>query len=482
MSENQGLPVGRNIKIGFFHLGSGMADVITTGIWNRIMISDLGFAATPVGLLVSLRYFLAPFAVWAGRASDRRAYLGYRRLFWIWGGRLLMLLSVFGLGWATAALTSGADGLLPWVAIVLSMLAFSFGTAVSGSTFLALIYDRSTEAQRGRAVGIVWTFLLLGFTVGGIVFGILLASNPFYTLNYYLAPRNNTTLFFHQDYEFTPDSLFGVFLVAGLILGFLWFFSLLGEEKRLRGAAAREAVSGGEAAAEISTSVWADLRLVWRSPAMRFFLFYLALSMAFAFSQDLILEPFAGEVFNMPPHVTTRFAAYWGSTAIAGTVLFLFLSRRYKWLNNTTMSYMGVIVLVATFALFTLSAFAQIRSLVTPGLVLLGIGLGIWNVGTLGLMMDMSPAGRAGTFLGFWTLVVTLGRGVGVSGGGILRDIGVQLSGDPALAYGAAFAVGALGLALAYAALMRVNVRAYKAALGTVEPQPVDKVLVGAMD
>ncbi|NJO84089.1 MAG: hypothetical protein HC828_15745 [Blastochloris sp.] len=47
----------------------------------------------------------------------------------------------------------------------------------------------------------------------------------------------------------------------------------------------------------------------------------------------------------------------------------------------------------------------------------------MWNVGTLGMMMDMSPNGRAGAFLGFWTLVVTLSRGLGVSSGGPVRDI-----------------------------------------------------------
>ncbi|HYO88968.1 MAG TPA: hypothetical protein VER79_09985, partial [Candidatus Limnocylindrales bacterium] len=48
------LTTARNLKIGLFHLGSGMADVMATGVWNRIMISDLGFNATPIGLLVSL--------------------------------------------------------------------------------------------------------------------------------------------------------------------------------------------------------------------------------------------------------------------------------------------------------------------------------------------------------------------------------------------------------------------------------------------
>src|SRR5690606_5695343 len=107
MEQQQGLSTARNLKIGLFHLGSGMADVITTGIWNRIMITDLGFSATPIGLLVALRYFLAPLGVWAGRMSDQRAVGGYRRLFWIWLGRAMMALSIATLGMATAVIARG---------------------------------------------------------------------------------------------------------------------------------------------------------------------------------------------------------------------------------------------------------------------------------------------------------------------------------------------------------------------------------------
>ena len=70
MSEKQnGLSLLSNLKIGLFHLGSGMADVLTTGVWNRVMISDLGVAATPVSLLVSLRYFLAPLGIYSSRSD-----------------------------------------------------------------------------------------------------------------------------------------------------------------------------------------------------------------------------------------------------------------------------------------------------------------------------------------------------------------------------------------------------------------------------
>jgi len=463
----EGLTTGRNLKIGLFHLGSGMADVLTTGIWNRIMISDLGFSATPIGLLIALRYFLAPLGILAGRLSDQRTVLGYRRLFWVWLGRGMMASSSILLGVVTGSLARGnpAD-LLHWGVIAASLVLFSLGSACSSSTFLALIYDRARPDQRGRAVGIVWTFLLLGLTFGGFAFSVLLPA-PSATL----APGT-------VGLAFSPDTLVNLFLLAGVMMASLWFFSLLGEERRSSGAAASSA-----AEAEGSTTLLADLRLAWSNPRTRAFFWYLGLSMLFAFSQDLILEPFAAEVLGMDARHTTRFTAYWGGMAILGTIGFLILGRRYKQLTNTIMNYIGVSVLVSAFVVFAVSSFFEIRGIVTPGLILLGLGLGIWNVGTLGLMMDMSPFGRAGTFLGFWTLVVTLARGGGVSGGGVLRDLGIGLFGDPALVYGMAFTIGAGGLVAALVMLSRVKVKVFKAETAE-KPAPIksETAFVGGLD
>ncbi len=452
--QRQGLTVGRNFKIGIFHLGSGMADVLTTGVWNRIMISDLGFSATLVGLLTALRYFLAPLGVWAGRRSDAQALGGYRRLIWIWGGRLMMVISTFMLGLATTQLAQNNGTNTTWIAIISAMFLFSIGSAISGTTYLALIYDRAHEHQRGRAVGIAWTFLLLGFTMGGIFFGLLLPEHK----------EGQTGL------SFAPEALQNLFFITGFVFAALWFFSVLGEEKR--GAVAKTKTEDIE-----STSLKHDLALVWQSRPLRFFLVYLTASMFFAFSQDAILEPFGGDVFGMPAETTNRFAAYWGSMAILGTIAFLFLSRRFPRLTNTVMSQLGMAFLTVAFALLTVSALLEIRSLVTINLILLGIGLGIWNVGTLGLMMDLSPVGRAGTFLGFWTMMVTLARGGGVATGGIVRDVGLQLFGTMPMAYGAVFALGTLGLLAALWALYQVNVKEFKK-----QAAPLDTVFAGAMD
>ena len=444
-----GISLTRNVKYGLFHLGSGMADVLTTGLWNRVMISDLGYSATPVGLLLGLRYFLAPLGLWAGRMSDAHLLGGYRRMTWIWVGRALMALSLLSLGLATGALARDAADATPlWLVITLSLLLFSFGVAVSGSTFLALIHDRARADQRGRAVGLVWVFLLLGFTLGGIFFSLMLPAGE------------------DGAGGLDPARLTQVFVVAALVLGGLWFLALLGEERRHRSV---------KTAPAPQTTLRADLRFAWRQSHTRSFLFYLVLSMSFAFVQDLVLEPFGAEVFGMSVEETTRFAAWWGGMSIVGSLLALGLARRIRALDNTRLSRYGVLLLMLTFALLGIAGPAGLRSLVTPGLVLLGLGLGLWNIGTLGLMMDLSPTGRAGTFLGFWTLVVTLARGAGVAGGGVLRDLALLTGMELAPAYATVFFIEALGMALALYALGRVRVRDRQ-----LQPVAGGQVLAGA--
>ncbi|QPC82192.1 BCD family MFS transporter [Phototrophicus methaneseepsis] len=463
MGEKQkGLSIGRNFKIGLFHLGSGMADVLSTGVWNRIMISDLGYSAGPVGLLLSLRYFLTPLGIWAGRVSDRRTILGFRRLFWIWLGRLLMALSTAILGISTAQLVVNRDAPVEtWLLIGGSLIAFSLGNAISGSTFLALIYDRSTEAQRGRAIGIVWTMLLVGLTIGGIVFSLSL-------------PHTEGA----DGLSFTADDLFMLFLMAAVIFAVLWFVSLWGEERR--GEAINLAEIGTDA--EHQRSFRDDVQLVWSNRSMRFFLIYLVASMFFAFSQDVILEPFAGDVFEMPAHVTNRFSTYWGTTAILGSLFSIWLSRRVKWFDNTRMSVIGTAILFVTFIVLAVSGLAQIRQLVTPGLILLGLGLGLWNIGTLGLMMDFSPTGEAGTFLGFWSMCVTLARGAGVGSGGWARDAWLQVTQQPHIAYGLVFVLGAVGLAFSLWAVSQIDVSQFKRDVNVRSSEETAAILAGAME
>lgn len=439
------LSLRRNFKLASFHIGSAMADILALSVWNRVAIVELGLAATPIALLLGLRYFLAPLSIWVGQRSDVASWRGYRRLPYIWSGRLMMILSYFLLGLGTVTLADNRTNALGWIGLVAALILFSVGSTFSGTTYLSLIYDITPERQRTRVVSVVWFFLIAGFAGAGILYGKLLP-------------------------QYSREGFMALFVIAPLIMGALWFFSVWREEKP---------VTAIQQAAPIEKRPFLqDFKTVWSNTQTRVFFLFLALSTLFFYAQDSILEPFAGQVFGMKLEQTSRFSAYWGSMTLVGIVVSLWLERRFpKTFDNVALSRWGVATLLITFALFFLSAVAQIRGLVTINLILMGIGLGMWTVGTLGLMMDMTRAWGAGLYLALWTVSETLARGVGVIIGGVLRDVTLSISGQLSTAYGAVFFMEAVGFALTLIVLSRVNVHVFQ----QQTPAP-DTVLSAAMD
>ncbi|PJF35189.1 MAG: hypothetical protein CUN49_11835 [Candidatus Thermofonsia Clade 1 bacterium] len=442
----------RNIKIGTFHIGSSLADILASGVWNRIMIKELGFAATPIALLLALRYFLAPLSVWIGRRSDVTNWRGYRRMPYVMGGRLIMALSYVLLGVATLELagsytpwtrdfsfdlmnitvTTNAGSFLGWLGVVTALVMFSVGSTLSSTTFLSLVHDRTPAPQRTRAVSVIWFFLILGFAVAGVLYSRLLP-------------------------EYSREGFLSLMLIAPAVMMGIWIFSLIGEETPIKRRAARSA-------AQPSESFWQTMKEVWASRQTRLFFLFLALTNGLFYTQDVLLEPFAGTVFGMPLSTTNRFSAYWGSMTLLAIVLSLIAIRRFpNRVNNMTLSRWGVLLLVATFVIFTFSAMLQIRPFVTVGLVTMGLGLGMWTVGTLGLMMAMTRAWGAGLYLALWTVASTLARGSGVALGGVLFDIALALvGGDKALAYGSVFLIQSVGFVMTLFILARLSLAEFE--------------------
>lgn len=445
------LSLARNVKLGMFHIGSSLADVLANGVWNRIMIRELGMAATPVALLLALRYFLAPLSIWVGHLSDTRPRFGFKRLPYVWGGRFAMVLSYFLLGASTLELAKADAGnsAAGWVGVIASLVVFSIGSTFSGTTFLSLLYDRAPKSRRTRAVGVVWFFLVLGFAVAGVLYSRLLP-------------------------EFTRDGFLALFLSAPLVMAGLWFFSVVGEERR-----SAPAVGAGAVEKPPARPFLVEFRAVWASKQARLFFLFLGMTTLFFYMQDVILEPFAATVFEMPLATTNRFSAYWGSLALAGIIVSLILARRFpKRVNNMALARWSVLVLIVAFAIFFISAAAQVRALVTIGLVVMGIGLGMWTVGPLGLMMDMTRAWGAGLYLALWTVASTIARGVGVTGGGVLLDLALHLTGgQQAVSYALVFLVQMAGFVGAWFVLRPISVQKFE----QEAPEP-ETIIAAAMD
>jgi BCD family chlorophyll transporter-like MFS transporter len=422
----------RSFKIGSFHIGSSMTDVLLSGVWNRVMITDLGAAAWPVSLLLAARYFLAPLAIWAGHESDTHPLLGSRRTAYIWLGRLMMLLALPLLPLSVGLIAEG-DARLGWLLATVSLLLYGTGTSISGAPFLALVHDSAPYERRGQAVSIVQFMLVVSFAFVPVLFARIM-----------------------PDYD---QALFWRLVFVGMAgAAFFWLVSVLGEERRAR----RIGTMPPMLAPDIqSPSLRATLSGIWSDQRTRRYALFLGVSAFFAFMQDAVLEPFGGDVFGLSAGETTRFNAYWGVGVLVSMIITYGLTRKRRPDQQVSTTAWGLLLLAIPVGLLSVAAVRESLAMVVPVLVFFGIGFGVFTVGGVSLLMAVTTAEKAASYLALWSVIQLVSRGLGIAAGGVLRDLVNTLSGQIALAYGAVFAVEAIGLLLSIWLLRRVDIRGF---------------------
>lgn len=436
MSETpQRFSVLRTMKIGTFHIGSSFVDLLTSGVLNRVLISDLNLWATPVALLSALRYLLAPLSIWAGYRSDTRPIFGMHRLPYIWAGRLPMLLSLPLLPLVTVMLAADPGSILGWMLAVFSFVIYGVGTLISGSTFLALVRDSAPPARRGQALSIVQIFLIVSFPIAGIVYGRMM---PVYD----------------------PATFWRITLTGMAIAGCCFFFSLLGEERP------GQAIVADDPGEQLPFRTL--LREMWADRRTRLFFLFLALGATSAFAQDAVLEPFGGQVFALPAGETTMFNAYWGAGVVLSLIGTVILTRRRQAHEQTATTVIGLALTALPLALLGFVALNKAQALLVPVLFLFGIGFGIYTIGAVSLLMAMTADRRAGAYLGLWTIAQLLFRGIGVFLGGFVRDIAYLISGSYEIAYASVFFLETVGLLACIVIILKVDVPGFARSVGTL--------------
>jgi BCD family chlorophyll transporter-like MFS transporter len=137
---------------------------------------------------------------------------------------------------------------------------------------------------------------------------------------------------------------------------------------------------------------------------------------------------------------------------------FLVLPRLGK--QNTTK--LGCLGAAAASIMITSAGFAQSAGLLKMSLLVFGLSSGILTAGATSLMLDLTAAETAGTFIGAWGLAQAMARGLStVLGGGVL-NLGKVLFGTPVMAYGLVFVLQAIGLIAAISLLQRVSIKEFK--------------------
>jgi BCD family chlorophyll transporter-like MFS transporter len=426
----------RSLKVGTFHIGSSLTDVMLSGVWNRIMISDLGLAAWPVSLLLAARYFLAPLALWSGHRSDTRPLFGSQRTSYIWIGRLMMLLALPLLPISVVAIAQGAPPLVGWGLALISLLLYGTGTSISGAPYLALVHDSAPYGRRGQAVSITQFVLVVSFAFVGILYARIMPS-------------------------YNPEQFRQLVFLGMLGAAFFWIVSILGEERR--------SAQPVQQPADLRPSLKVTLKEIWSEQPTRRYALFLGASAFFAFMQDAMLEPFGGDVFGLPAGDTTRFNAYWGAGVVVGMIGTYFLTRRRSPDQQVSTTAWGLATLATPILLLSYASLQETLVLVKPVLVFFGLGFGVFTVGGVSLLMAMSTARQAASYLALWSVIQLVTRGAGIAAGGILRDLALTISGQVTLAYGTVFVVEALGLFLCIALLLRVDIKGFAADHHSVE-------------
>lgn len=443
-------------RLGLFQMALGIMSILTLGVLNRVMIEELQVPALIAAGAIAMHQFVAPVRIWFGQLSDAKPLLGYHRTVYVWMGAALFAVVSFvavqiiwqlGLSLQAENWTVQTWG---WIAL-LGLVFALYGIAISASStpFAALLVDVSDQDNRSKLVGIVWSMLMVGIIVGAVISSRLLAQ---ITLN---APL--------QEIQAQINRLF--LIVPGIAFS-LCLLSTLGVEKKYSRYHLRSQVIDREDKITLGMAV----RVLTASRQTGIFFTFLLVMTISLFMQDAVLEPYGGEVFQMTIAQTTTLNAFFGTGTLLGLSFTGFFLAPLLGKKNTTK--FGCIAVAACLIVIILAGTTANPKFLQWSLVLFGFASGVTTTGALSLMLDLTAAETAGTFIGAWGLAQTLARALATVAGGAVLNLGKSFLGTPILAYGLVFATQSAGMLLALGLLTRVNVKEFqqnaKAAIASI--------------
>jgi MFS transporter, BCD family, chlorophyll transporter len=441
-------------RLGLFQMGLGMLSLLTLGVLNQVLISELKIPATIAGLTIAMYQFVAPARVWFGQLSDAKPIRGYHRTGYIWSGLLLQMIClilavqvVWQLGASTTAgWTIASTG---WASLLALMFAlYGLCLSASSTTFMALLVDVSEEDNRSKLVGIVWSMLMVGIVIGAVASEKMLAGLTAATL------------------QPTIDRLFIIITTVVISLGILATF---GVEKKYSRYSRRSLLidrgnvpldQAGSSSREDQISFRTALTILTANPQTGLFFAFLLVMTISLFLQQPVLEPYAREVFRMTIGESAGLNKFWGYGILVGMSItgFLIVPR----LGKQMTARLGCLSTAVCFGLIILAGFTHDQTLLKSSIVLFGLTSGVLTNGAVSLMLDLTAAETAGTFVGAWGLAQAIAQATATVTGGALLDLGRQLFHQPVLAFGLVFACQAIGMLFAVAMLNRVSVQEFR--------------------
>ncbi|MFZ4690217.1 MAG: PucC family protein [Polymorphobacter sp.] len=422
------LPLGRLLRLSLVQVSVGMSLTLLVGTLNRVMIVELAVPASLVGIMLSLPLLFAPMRALIGHRSDtHQSALGWRRVPFIFRGTMIQFGGLAIMPFALLVLAKSLNAALApeWVGQLTAGLAFLLvgaGIHITQTVGLALATDLAPEEQQPNIVGLMYVMLLVGSIISALAFGAFLK-------------------------DFSPGRLIQVIQGSAVITIFLNFIALWKQETR-RPARLQKAPPPPQP----------DFREAWDSfimqgQALRRLVAVGLGTLAFSM-EDILLEPYGGQVLGLGVGATTELTAAFAGGGLVGFSLASSILSRGG--DPFRMASAGALLGLPAFGMVILAASTLSAPLFSIAVLMIGCGAGLFAHGTLTATINFAPKNQIGMALGAWGAVQATAAGLGAALGGILRDVftGVPLHGPWAAVADGYVVVYALEMLLLLATLV----------------------------
>lgn len=373
-------------RLGLVQSALGAIVMLASSLLNRIMVVEYAQAAALPAGLVAFHYGVQLSRPKWGHGSDA----GWRRTPWIIGG-----MAVLGGGGLLATVTTTQLSGSFWPALAALILAYAMigiGVGAAGTSLLALLASRTAETRRPAAASLTWIMMIIGIVISAGVAGTLL--DPF-----------------------SPERLIAV--AAGVVAAafMLTIVAVWGVEGTPASEAKRESAPFGDAIAAI-----------WGDPLTRLFSIFVFFSMLAYSMQDLILEPFAGLVFNMTPGQSTSLSGVQHQGVLAGMIMVGVGGHAFggkaglklkRWIVT------GCLASGLALASLALAARAGPGWPLSANVAVLGFANGMFAVAAIGSMLELAGRGgpgHEGIRMGLWGASQAAAFGIGGFAGALAVD------------------------------------------------------------
>lgn len=424
------LPLSRLLRLSLFQVSVGIAVVLLSGTLNRVMIVELGVPASLVAIMVALPLVFAPFRALIGFRSDtHRSFLGWRRVPYIWMGTLLQFGGLAIMPFALIVLSGDTHGPAYYgqVGAALAFLLVGAGLHTTQTAGLALATDLAPAETRPRVVALLYVMLLLGMVGSSVVFGIVLS-------------------------DFSQVRLIQVIQGAALATMVLNLIALWKQEAR----------NPARTAPHLPRPAFRDSWQAFvRGGRVSRLLVAVGLGTAAFSMQDILLEPYGGQVLNLAVGATTLLTAILAAGALVAFALAARLLGRG--FNPYRLAALGALTGIIAFAAVIFASPLDSPLLFRLGTALIGFGGGLFAVGTLTAAMSLAQDDHSGLALGAWGAVQATAMGIAIALGGAIRDavssladqglLGEAMTG-PATGYGVVYHIEIL---LLFATLVAIG-------------------------